>query len=137
MAGANDGHQLIFTFPSAVTFGNAAVTAGAGSVATTSGSGTVALVVNLTGVTNAQRSTVTLSNVSDGATSANVSIQLGILAGDTTGNGAVNSSDVGQTKANSGQLTTGTNFRTDVTINGVISASDIGLVKVQAGTALP
>ncbi len=58
-----------------------------------------------------------------------------VLLGDTTGNGAVNASDVSQTKSQSGTPVTGTNFRTDVTANGEINASDITLVKSQSGTA--
>jgi len=57
--------------------------------------------------------------------------------GDTTGNGAVNSSDIGQAKSNSGQETIAANFRTDITVNGVINSSDIGTINAQSGTALP
>ena len=58
---------------------------------------------------------------------------MGVLLGDTTANGTVNSSDIGQAKANSGQTTTSANFRTDVTANGVINSSDIGTVKANSG----
>ncbi len=63
--------------------------------------------------------------------------QVGILLGDTTASGDVNSSDIGQTKANSGQTTDGTNFRTDATVNGVVNSSDIGTIKSQSGASLP
>jgi len=49
----------------------------------------------------------------------------------------VNATDVGQTKAQSGQPVTGANFRQDMTPNGNINASDIGLVKSQSGQSLP
>ena len=62
---------------------------------------------------------------------------MAILVGDTNGNGSVTASDIGQTKAQSGQPTTAANFRTDVNANGSITASDIGLVKSMSGTALP
>ena len=62
---------------------------------------------------------------------------MGLLNGDTTGNGSVNASDVSQTKARSGQPVDATNFRNDVTVNGSINASDVSLVKTQSGTALP
>ena len=52
--GATNDYQVVFTFPSTVTFSGAAVTAGAGSVSSTSGSGTTAVSVNLTGISNAQ-----------------------------------------------------------------------------------
>ena len=45
--------------------------------------------------------------------------------GDTNANGVVNASDVGQTKSQSGQAVTSSNFRTDVTVNGTINASDL------------
>ena len=52
-----------------------------------------------------------------------------VLLGDTTANGSVNSSDISQTKAQSGTTASASNFRTDVTANGVINSSDISLVK--------
>ena len=54
--------------------------------------------------------------------------------GDTNGNGVVNASDVSQTKSQSGQAVTSSNFRTDVAVNGTINASDIALVKSRSGT---
>jgi Dockerin type I domain len=95
--------------------------------------------VNLTGVANAQTITVTLSGVTD--TNAQVlpdaAVSLGILVGDTNGNGAVSSSDISQTKAQSGAPVTAANFREDVGVNGSISSSDISLVKAQSGTSIP
>jgi hypothetical protein len=65
-------------------------------------------------------------------------VAIGFLVGDTSGNGSVNTTDIGQTKAQSGQAVTTSDFRTDVTVNGgAISSSDIGLVKSAAGTQLP
>jgi hypothetical protein len=62
---------------------------------------------------------------------------MGVLLGDTNGNGFVNATDIGQTKAQSGQPVTSGNFRTDVNFNGAINATDIGQVKAQSGTQLP
>ena len=62
---------------------------------------------------------------------------MGVLAGDTTANRAVNSSDIAQTQSQSGQPVNANNFREDVTANGVINSSDIALVQSQSGTALP
>ena len=58
--GATNDYQVVFNFPSAVTFSSASVSAGTGSVSSSSGSGTPTVTANLTGVTNAQRITVTL-----------------------------------------------------------------------------
>ena len=135
--GATNDYQVVFTFPSPVTFNVAGVTAGAGTGSGSSGSGTNTITVNLTGVTNAQRITVTFLGVSDGTTTGNLDIPMAVLIGDTTGNGTVSASDVTQVKLQSGQPVTGPNFRTDVNANGSINGSDVSLVKLRTGTALP
>jgi hypothetical protein len=135
--GINGTHQIVISFGVPVNFANATVTSGTGVVSTTSGNGTSEVTVNLTGVTNAQNIVVTLTSVSDGTTTANVAVQMGVLAGDTTGNGSVNSSDIAQTQSQSGQAITSSNFREDVTVNGAINSSDIAAVQSRSGTALP
>ena len=95
------------------------------------------MTVPLTSVNNAQTIVVTLYGVSDGVNTNNVSISLGILLGDTTGDKSVNSSDVSQTKSRSGQTISTTNFRSDVTVDGTLNSSDVSLVKSKSGTALP
>ncbi len=132
--GATNNYQLVFTFASSVTFSSASVTAGAGSVSSSSGSGTTIATVNLTGITNAQRITVTLLGVNG---SGEVAAPMGVLVGDTNGDGSVNAGDIGQTKSQSGNAVTASNFREDVTVDGTINAGDIGLVKSKSGTALP
>jgi hypothetical protein len=103
-----------------------------------SGSGTTTITVDLTNVANAQTITLRLAAVSNGESTADLSVPMGILAGDTTGNGSVTTSDIGQTKGQSGQPVSAANFRSDVTANGgSINASDIGLVKARSGTQLP
>ena len=97
--GATNDYQVVFTFPSSVTFNNAGVIAGTGTLSSSSGSGTTTVTVNLTGVTNAQRITVRLLAASDGTNTGNVDIPMAVLVGDTTGNGTVSASDVSQTKA--------------------------------------
>ena len=135
--GAGNDYQIVFSFPNSVTLTNTAVTAGAGSVSGSSGSGTSTISVNLTGVTNAQRLTLTLFGASDGTNTGNLSVQMGMLLGDTNGNGTVNATDVSQAKAQSGNPVTASNFREDVNTNGAINASDISAVKTKSGTALP
>ena len=134
--GANGNHQVILTFPSAVSLTSASVTTGTGSVSSFTVSGGQ-VTVNLTGVSNAQTIVITLFGVSDGTNTSNVSIPMGVLLGDTTGNGSVNASDVSLTKSKSGQAVDSSNFRTDVTVNGSINASDVSSVKLKSGTALP
>jgi CSLREA domain-containing protein len=140
--GAAMDYQLVLTFAAPVTFDSAAVTSGTGNVssttltASTAGGGTT-ITIHLTGVANAQRLTVALFGVSDGTQSGDVGLRVGIGLGDTTGNGAVNASDIAETKAQAGQPVSTANFRNDVTANGAINASDIGLVKAQSGIDLP
>ena len=135
--GSAGEHQMVVTFSSSVTLTGASVTAGTGSVGSFSGSGTAVITVNLTGVTNAQRLGVTLANVNNGTATGDVFIPMGVLAGDTNGNGSCEASDVSQTKAQSGSAVTGSNFRTDVNSNGSINASDVSNVKSRSGTSLP
>ena len=68
---------------------------------------------------------------------SNVSIPMGVLLGDTTGNGTVTGTDVSQTKLQSGQPVSASNFREDVNANGAINGTDVSRVKLKSGTALP
>jgi len=140
--GANGDYTLVFNFTNPLTtVANASVTSGTGSVASNKIDGTDAhnYIVNLSGVTNAQVITVSLGNVSDSASnfSSAVLISMGVLLGDTTGDGFVNSADISQTKSQSGQGVTTANFREDVNADGFINSADVSLVKSKSGTALP
>ncbi len=134
--GASGNHQMVVTFAAPVTLTSAMVSSGTGSVSSTTVSGNQVF-VNLTGVTNAQNITVTLVGVNVGANFGNVAVPMGVLLGDTNANKTVNSTDVSQTKLQSGTAANDTNFRTDVTINGVINSSDISTVKSKSGTGIP
>lgn len=139
--GPNGNHTLVFTFANPLTaVSGASVTSGTGSVSSSAiGSNTHEYIVNLTGVANAQRITVTLTGASDtaGNTTPSLAVTMGVLLGDTTANGAVNSSDISQTQSQSGIALSNSNFREDVTVNGAINSSDISAVQGQSGTALP
>jgi hypothetical protein len=145
--GPTGDYTMVFTFPNTLaSVAGASVTShdpASGTGTVVGGSGAIGAdthqyIVNLTGVSNAQYITVRLTGVLDttGAT-GNVSGTMGVLLGDTTANGSVNSSDISQTKSQSGTVATAGNFRTDVTINGLINSSDISTVKSKSGTALP
>ncbi|HEV3148486.1 MAG TPA: dockerin type I domain-containing protein [Chthoniobacterales bacterium] len=134
--GATNDYQMIVNFASAVTVESVAVTSGSGSVSSFSVSGSQ-VTVNLTGVTDVQRITVTLHNVNDGTSTGDVPVSMGVLVGDVNGNATVNASDVSLTKSQVGQAVSGSNFREDVNVNGTISATDVALVKSEVGTALP
>ncbi len=127
--------QIVATFPTPVTIASAQVTQGTGTVSNTMTAGNQVL-INLTGVTNAQTIKVTLLGVNDGVATNNVTIPMSVLLGDTSANGAVNSSDVSQTKAQSGHALNAGNFREDVTASGSINSSDVSIVKIQSGTSI-
>ena len=135
---AGGNHQFVVTFANAVSVESVSVTSIDGQASAQPSVNGAEVTLDLTAVANAQTLQITLVNVSDGTSTGNIVIPMGVLAGDTTGNGSVTGSDVGQTKAQSGQSVTAGNFRADVTANGgSITASDIGLVKSQSGTQLP
>ena len=134
--GPNGQHQVVVTFATPVSVSSASVTSGIGSVSSTTVSNNQ-IFVNLTGVANEQTIAITLVGVNNGNGPGNVTIPMGVLLGDTTANRAVNSSDVSQTKSQSGHVIGAGNFRTDVSINGSINSTDTSLVKSKSGTALP
>jgi len=134
--GATNDYQMIINFATTVTVGSASVTFGTGSVSSFSVSGSQ-ITVNLTGVTNVQRITVTLFNVNDGTHMGNVPVSMGVLVGDVNGNALVNATDVALTKSQVGMPVGSGNFREDVNANGTISSTDVAIVKSDVGTALP
>ena len=131
--GANGNHTIVVTFPSPVTVASASCGA---QPATTSTNGSV-VTVNCTGVPNAQNIAITLNGVSDGTNAGNVSIPMGVLVGDTNADRFCDAVDVAQTKSQSGDAVTSSNFREDVNVDGFIDAVDASLVKSKSGTALP
>jgi hypothetical protein len=137
--GTNGEHTIVFTFSNPVVSGNATVTSGTGSIPAAPVFSGNTMTVTLTGVTNAQMTTITLSNVTDSFAQVlpDTAVTIGFLLGDVNGNLTVNASDLGQVKAQSGLPVDATNFRADVNANGAITASDIGQVKAQSGTFIP
>ncbi len=128
-------YKMVFTFSAPVT---SCGTASTGTV--TSGTNPYECTVNLTGVPNQTYTTVTLNGVTNacfGALNPSPSGTMGVLLGDTTGDGSVNSADISQTKSRSGQVVGNGNYRSDVTVDGSLNSADISLVKSKSGTALP
>ena len=130
-------HNIFFYFTHQVTAtSNATVSCG---TVTFRGSNGNPISVEFNGAgCNQQYVTVTLTGMQDsyGQTLPPASVMVGLLLGDTTGNGTVNSSDVAQTKSQSGHPISASNFREDVNVNTVINSSDVGLVKSRVGTSL-
>lgn len=130
-------HQIVATFVSPATFSSVSVTSGIGQVESTSSNGDGSQVtVNLQNVSNAQTVGITFFNFAHGSFTADITFPIGILLGDTTGNGSINSSDVSLVKSKSGQFADALSFRTDVTTNGQINATDVSIVKSGSGTSL-
>jgi uncharacterized repeat protein (TIGR01451 family) len=139
--GASGDFTMVFTFPSPLTaVAGATVSSGHGSVRNSGiGADSHDYVVNLTGVTNQQQLSVTLSGIQDssGHQGGTALGTMKVLLGDTNADTFVNSADIGQTKSQSGHSVGSSNFREDVNVDGFLNSADIGLVKSKSGTALP
>jgi sugar lactone lactonase YvrE len=137
-AGSTPGnHQIVASFVSPATYGSVSVTSGGGHVESASSNGDGSQVtVNIENVSDAQTIGITFFNFAHGNFIADVTFPMGILLGDTTGNGSVNASDLVQVKSKSGQSAGSLSFRADVTTNGQINASDVLIVKSRSGASL-
>ncbi|MDQ6656240.1 MAG: dockerin type I domain-containing protein, partial [Verrucomicrobiota bacterium] len=135
--GPNGDYTIVLTFGLPVTFDGATVSNGTGMVTSTSGSGTNSVVINLTGVMSQQYVTVTLLCANNGTNSGNVSVTMGVLVGDATGDGFVNAADSAYTRNRSGQPVDATNFRADYNLDGNVNAADSAIVRSRSGDSLP
>ena len=95
--------------------------------------------MNLTGIPNAQYTTVTLNGVTDSAgNTGNVTApQMGLLIGDVNASGVVTSGDTNLCKAQALQTITNSNFRDDINASGAITTGDANIIKQSALTQLP
>jgi hypothetical protein len=147
--GANDAHQIVFSFPNSVTLSSAAVFwsdamgSGTGN-AIVSGGGTTTITVNVSRgnvgdpppALNAHLITVALYGVNDGTNISDVGVKMGVLLGDTNGDGTVNSGDSQQTRNRSGQEAAVGNFRSDVNIDGLVNSGDAQVVNSRSGNTI-
>jgi hypothetical protein len=133
----NGNYLILMNFDSPVQSGNATVLSGTGTVTGVSFSGN-AMLVSLSGVTNAQRLKLNAVNVTgtNNAVVPAASVEIGFLIGDTTNDGSVDAGDIAQTKSESGNPVTNSNFREDVNVDGSIDAGDISFVKFESGTGI-
>ena len=134
--GAEGVYTLVFTFSNSIVSANVNMLSG-GFVEGATFDGRT-MTVHLTQVTDVQKITVTVNDATDavGQVFPSLAVEMNVLVGDTTGNKAVNSTDIGQAKSQSGQTTNPGNFRTDVTANGVINSTDISQIKANSGHTL-
>ena len=121
-------YAIVFTFASNVSIQGARVTSGAGRVKNYTVTGNQVL-VNLTRVDNAQTVVVTLASVNDGINASDVQATMGVLIGDVTADGVVNSTDVSEVQSQLHQPVTASNFRDDVKPDGVINRQDVNMVR--------
>jgi uncharacterized delta-60 repeat protein len=128
-------HTVVISLNNVITSGSVSMTSGIGTISGSPSSAGNTLTVNLSGVSDGQLLTLSLSNVQDdlGRVLADAAVSFNVLAGDVSGNMAVNATDISQIKSQSGAPVTQANFHLDVTANGVINASDVGLVKSRSG----
>jgi fibronectin type III domain protein/dockerin type I repeat protein len=142
VGGATSGnHTIVFTFANPLaSVAGASVTSGTGSISSsTISSNGFEYIVNLTGVTNAQRLTVTLTGITDtgGNGSATLSATMGVLLGDVDASGRVDSTDVFQVRQQTLKNANSSNFRTDVDVSGRIDSTDVFITRQQTLTSLP
>lgn len=126
-------YNAIFTFDMPVTSGTAAVTSGVGTAGAPTFSGNE-ISVPLSGVTDVQVITITVSNV-NGSGGSN-SVAFGFLEADVNASRVVDKPDITSVKANQGGVT-GANFRNDINADGTINRLDAKLIKPRKGNSLP
>ena len=128
--GANGNYQIVFTFDETLVgvTGGANVASGTGSISSSQIDPNDGhnYIVNLTAVANAQFLTVALTNVSDsvGGFTSHASATVGVLLGDTNGDGVVNVGDTVQVRSEAGNDITSLNFRRDVNADGLFNVGD-------------
>jgi hypothetical protein len=147
--GSTHDYTMVVTFAGNVTVAGspqAQLTSGTGcvgSAAACSGNVTVSgnmVTIPLTNIANGQTINVRINGVNSAggnAPTTDFTIPMSVLIGDTNANGAVNASDLSQTKGRLGQTVDSTNFRSDVNASGTLNASDASIVKQNSGTSLP
>ena len=133
---------IVLHFNSALVGGNASVTGhnpgGSGSVSNVSFSGND-MFVTLTGVTDVQTLTLTLTNVSDvnGTILPSAALNIGFLIGDVNSSKRVDSGDVSLVRQETLQPITPFNFRDDINVSGRIDAGDVSIARQQTLNSLP
>jgi hypothetical protein len=139
--GPSSDYTLVFTFANFITsVSGARVTSGTGNVSTSGiGPNPDQYTVNLTGVTNAQTISVSVTNVTDSAGdfSSTVSASMGVLVGDVNATGRVDAADVSSVRQQTLQPVATTNFRNDINVSGRIDAADVSIARQQTLTSLP
>ena len=141
--GANGDYTLVFTFERYLkNVSGVIITRGTGTVVSSSigaGADNHQFTVNLTGVTNAQRLGLKLTNVHDGIDQVGDSpeVVMGVLVGDVNASARVDSGDVSLVRQQTLQPITSSNFREDINASSRIDSGDVSIVRQQTLTSLP
>ncbi len=135
--GAGGNHQVVVVFADPVSVGGLSIMSRDGMASGTRSTNGATVTIDLTAVADAQTLAISLLNVNNGSTTGDVVIQMGVLLGDTNGDGFVNSGDALQTRNRSGQSTGASNFRSDVNIDGSVNSGDTQVLRARSGSALP
>jgi hypothetical protein len=135
--GANGIHRVMVTFTGPVAVAGTSITSSDGQASGVQSVNGSIVTVDLRAVGNAQTLGITLVNVSNGTDAGDVFIPMGVLLGDTTGDGKVNSGDVLQTRNRSGQTTGASNFRSDYNLDGNVNSGDAFIARSRSGTFIP
>jgi subtilisin family serine protease len=136
-------YTIVLHFNNPVTTGSATVSAhnpsGAGNVSGSPMFSGNDMFVNLTGVTNQQVLTLTLSGVTDTSNQvlSSATVNIGFLVGDVNGSGRVDAADVSSVRQQTLQTITASNFRNDLNVSGRIDAADVSIARQQTLTSLP
>lgn len=130
---------LVFTFNDNVVSGSASVTAGRARISGSPIFSGNTMTVNLTKVSDVQKVTLKLSNVTSDSSQVlpDTSVSVNILAGDVDASKTVDATDVSLTQAQVGMPLTSSNFREDVRVDGVINNTDLSTVQQDVGHNLP
>ncbi len=132
------GHKLVLSFSSPVgQISDVRCTDAAGAPVgqpTYAISGST-ITVNLTGIPDNRRVTVTVANVN--ALGWDVKVSLAFLIGDLNSSHAVNATDISTVKSRMGKGTTIANFGADIDASGNIDFLDVSAVKLQSGKIVP
>ena len=135
--GAGGNHRVVVTFATPVTVDGVSIMSRDGLASGAQSVSGAAVTVDLAAVANAQTLGISLLNVSNGTDTGDVFVPMGVLLGDTTGNGTVNSGDAQQTRTRSGQTTGSLNFRSDYNLDGSVNSGDAFIARSRSGTFIP
>lgn len=129
---------IVFTFDKPVTAATATIVEGTASAGLPTFSGSD-VVVGLTGVSDQQYVTISLSNVAstDGGSGGSGSVRVGFLLGDVNQNRVVSLADLGLVNAQLTQLVTAANYLKDVNASGTLTLADNGITNASLTRALP